>query len=327
VTAAPKLSVTVLNYNYGRYLARAMDSILGQSMADFEVILIDDRSSDDSLEVARRYTSDPRVRLVPHERNMGYVASLVEGTELSRAGYATVVSADDMVVSDRAFELQVAALDHQPSTAFCFSAFQRMIAGSGEIVQTTRSRESDECISGADFLRAYITDKETQVLHTGTVFRTSAYRAVGGYRRDFRYAIDFALWQMLATVGDVAYISEPLYAYGIHGDQMSTSSTGVFRSTSEVLDAVETSCARAVERGLAAPTLLKDALDYCLYAVAVDDAFSGRARLAVRRCLTAVRQRPLAALRGRRLRIIALRLLLGDQLFRRLRSATAAALT
>ena len=327
MTAPPKLSVTVLNYNYGRYLARAMDSILGQSMTDFEVILIDDCSVDDSVEVARRYTGDPRVRFIRHERNAGYVSSLIEGTDLSSAEYATVVSADDMVVSDRAFEQQVAALDDRPSTAFCFSAFQRMIADSGEIVGTHRSRSWDVCIGGGEFLCTYITDKEMQVLHTGTVFRTSAYRAVGGYRSDFRYAIDFALWQMLATAGDVAYVSEPLYAYGVHGAQMSSSWAGVHRSTAEVLDSIEASCARAVERGLAGPDLLQDALDYCLYAVAMDDAFSGRARLAVRRCMTALRQRPVAALRARRLRVIALRLLLGDQLFRRLRNAAVAGST
>src|SRR5579871_4931345 len=92
----PKLSVTVLNYNYGRYLGRCLDSILRQTMTDFEVIVIDDASTDNSLDVIRPYLADRRVRLVSHRQNRGYVASLVEGTEAeSRGIYATTISADD----------------------------------------------------------------------------------------------------------------------------------------------------------------------------------------------------------------------------------------
>lgn len=318
----PKLSVTVLNYNYGRYLARVLDSILVQTMSDFEVIVIDDCSKDNSAEIARGYLADPRVRLVRHEQNAGYVSSLIEGTEkLSRGTYGMVISADDLAVSPRAFEQQMAALEQQPSAAFSFSAFQRMTAETGEITGTHRSYDDDRLLTGPEFLRSYITSKDVQVLHSGCMFRMAAYREAGGYRRDFRYAVDFALWQMLATVGDVAYIATPLYAYGIHASQMSSSASGVRRSTEEVLEAVESSCARASERGLVQPGMLEQALDYCLFAVAVDDAFAGRSRLAMRRCLTALRQRPGAALRARRLRIIGLRLLLGDQLYWRMRGA------
>lgn len=324
--ARPKLSVTVLNYNYGRYLARTLDSILSQTMTDFELILIDDCSSDRSAEIARRYTADPRVRFIQHEQNLGFVPSLIEGTEmLSRGEYATVISADDLVVSPRAFEKQVAALDRQPSVAFCFSAFQRMIAETGEIAGTHQSFDKDRLLPGGDFLRRYITNESTQVLHSGCMFRMSSYREAGGYRRDFKYAVDFALWQMLAIVGEVAYISEPIYAYGIHAGQMSTSTAGVERSTADVLASIEASCARASERGIAGPGLLKEALEYCLYAVAVDDVFDGRPRLAILRCMTAFRQRPIAALHARRLRIIAVRLLLGDHLYWRLRNAAVSA--
>jgi glycosyltransferase involved in cell wall biosynthesis len=320
----PKLSVTVLNYNYGRYLARALDSILVQTMTDFEIILIDDCSTDHSAEIARRYTADSRVRFIHHEQNRGYVYSLLEGTEASRGEYATVISADDLVASPRAFEQQAGVLDRRQAAAFCFGAFQRVRAETGEVAATHRSFDDDRVLSGSDFLRGYITDKQIQVLHSGCMVRMSAYREVGGYRRDFRYAVDFALWQMLATVGEVAYVADPLYAYGIHAGQMSVSGASVDRSTAEVLASIEASCARAAEHGLGSPDLLRKALDYCLYAVAVDDAFDGRAKLAIRRCMTAIRQRPIAALRARRLRVIAIRLVLGDHLYWRLRNAAVA---
>src|SRR5688500_8060750 len=69
---APTPSVTVLNYNYGSYLPRCLESILEQTYQDFELIVIDDCSTDNSLEVVKPYLSDPRVRLVSHAKNVGY---------------------------------------------------------------------------------------------------------------------------------------------------------------------------------------------------------------------------------------------------------------
>src|SRR4051812_34884538 len=82
----PTLSVTVLNYNYGTYLPGCLDSILGQTFRDFELIVIDDTSSDNSLEVIKPYLADPRVRLVAHKKNVGYGGSLIEGTETCSTG-------------------------------------------------------------------------------------------------------------------------------------------------------------------------------------------------------------------------------------------------
>src|SRR5260370_11113027 len=90
----PALSVTVLNYNYAHYLPRCLDSILSQTWTDFELILINDRSTDNSLEVIQPYLKDPRVRLIDHAINRGFVSSLLEGCELSRGRYITVISAD-----------------------------------------------------------------------------------------------------------------------------------------------------------------------------------------------------------------------------------------
>src|SRR3954452_11728872 len=107
----PTLSVTVLNYNYGAYLPACLDSILGQTFRDFELIVIDDCSTDNSVEVIQPYLADPRVRLVAHQKNVGYCGSLIEGTETQSTGeYVTVISADDLVRRPDAFERQIALL-------------------------------------------------------------------------------------------------------------------------------------------------------------------------------------------------------------------------
>src|ERR1700738_1309279 len=82
-TGGPRLSVTVLNYNYGHFLDQCLSSILSQSFTDFEVIVIDDHSGDESLQVIKPYLEDPRVRLISHTENAGFVCSLIEGVEAS----------------------------------------------------------------------------------------------------------------------------------------------------------------------------------------------------------------------------------------------------
>ena len=121
---APLLSVTVLNYNYGRYLGECLDSILSQTFKDFEVIVIDDCSSDDSVAVVTPYLQDSRVRLIPHERNVGFAGSLMEATEVhSRGELLMVVSADDVVRRNDAFERQVNLMEASDNSAFCFAAY------------------------------------------------------------------------------------------------------------------------------------------------------------------------------------------------------------
>src|SRR6188768_2020632 len=129
---APTLSVTVLNYNYGNYLPQCLDSILAQTFEDFELIVVDDCSTDNSLEVIKPYLRDPRVRLVSHAKNVGYSGSLIEGTEAhSRGDFVTVISADDMVRRPDAFERQIELLSAHPEASFCFTGYDKFASETG----------------------------------------------------------------------------------------------------------------------------------------------------------------------------------------------------
>jgi glycosyltransferase involved in cell wall biosynthesis len=81
----PRLSVTVTNYNYADFLPRNVESILAQTYTDFELVIIDNASSDDSIAVIERYAStDPRIRLIAHDVNQGGLASFRESCDVSR---------------------------------------------------------------------------------------------------------------------------------------------------------------------------------------------------------------------------------------------------
>jgi glycosyltransferase involved in cell wall biosynthesis len=122
-TQSPLLSVTVLNYNYGHYLPICLDSILKQTFTNFELILINDKSTDNSLDIIRPYLADSRVRLVDHTENKGFMRSLIEGADLSRAPYITVISADDWILDPTAFEKQIEMIEGDPEIAFAFTDY------------------------------------------------------------------------------------------------------------------------------------------------------------------------------------------------------------
>jgi glycosyltransferase involved in cell wall biosynthesis len=233
----PRLSVTVLNYNYGRYLTRCLDSIIAQTFYDFEVIILDDCSTDNSLEVVQPYLEDPRFRLVAHEKNVGCMDSLIEAGGVHPTGeLISVISADDVVLSNRAFERQVELMTRDPATSFCYAAWSYLDAEDRHIADVQPWTE-DHIWSGEDEFREFCT--RYYVLHSGTIIRRSAYVAVGGFDPRMEYTHDNALWAVLCGVGSVAYVAEPLYGYRTHGANRSQSSAAVQRTIDEFLQLID----------------------------------------------------------------------------------------
>lgn len=313
---APTLSITVLNYNYGRFLPACLDSILAQTFDDFEVIIIDDCSTDNSREIIKPYLRDPRIRVIAHERNLGSVASLIEGTEVhSRGEFLTVISADDVIRHPNAFARQIELLRRHPRAVFCFSAHDRFSGETGAILDVARLFSQDRVLDSRSAFYALLTDINVQVLHSGTIIRKTAYQACGGYRKDFKLTVDFALWTVLCLEGDVVYCADILYGWRRHERQMTQSFDKVWLFASEILQAVHIACTRAEQRGIAPRSLRKRAIQSNLLMMALDDAFDGRTRLALARCAAALLLRPVEIVQARAFWALLLRVALGQRLF------------
>ena len=99
----PRVSFVVTNYNYGRYLGHALDSLLTQNFHDLEIIVVDDRSTDNSAEVLATYAGDPRVRIVRHTENEGSIRSYNQGLGMARGEFVGVFDADDYAKIDAGF--------------------------------------------------------------------------------------------------------------------------------------------------------------------------------------------------------------------------------
>jgi len=315
----PTLSVLVLNYNYARYLPGCLDSILAQTFQDFELIVIDDCSKDDSRQIIERYAQkDPRVRPALHQVNSGFAKSLIEGTEeLSRGEFLMVVSADDLVTRPYAFATQIELLRRHPRAAFCFSAIQ-LIGPNDDGVDS--SYEHELALEPAAALRA-IFEQKARPAHSGTMIRKSCYQACGGYRRDIKMALDLAMWVSLAIEGGFAYSPEPLSGYRLHEGQMSAALAGIRRNAGEVRSILRDAYREGVRRGYDIGSSERDVFVMHFEACAIHEAFHRGRRLAAYRVLATALESPLGALTSRKMWLSTLRAALGPNGFNTLRNA------
>ena len=212
----PTLSVTLTNYNYGRFVADAIESVLAQNFTDFELIVIDNASTDDSLEVIGRYLEDPRIRLVAHEVNQGMFASLRQSVELCRGRYRVHVDADDWVLEPDAFETQVGFLERHPSVAFVYGSMTMMTTDGHEML-AVRPHDGDRVLPAERALESILS---FTLNHSGLMFRLDAYRAGAGYGDGVAHVADMLLAARLCEHGDVAYLDRKLYVFGQHADNL-----------------------------------------------------------------------------------------------------------
>jgi len=132
----PLVTVLMPVYNAERFLSEAMDSIVGQTLTDFEFLIIDDGSTDRSYEIIRSYKDD-RIRLVQNETNLGITASLNKGIQLARAALIARMDADDISYPDR-LQKQYDYLTSHPDCAL-LSTFARVITEDKQTVYIERT--------------------------------------------------------------------------------------------------------------------------------------------------------------------------------------------
>jgi hypothetical protein len=208
----PRVSVVMPVHNGGPYLEPAVDSILGQTFTDLELVIIDDGSTDSTAQVLRRYQmSDPRVR-VHHQEKTGLVVSLNRGCGEARAAYIARMDADDVAFPDRLMR-QLELLDRHPQVALVGSAVVRIDEAGREIKRNICPT------SHAEIVRALA--EYNCFTHSTVMLRADVLAAVGGYREAYLHAEDYDLWLRLSERYELANLGDPLVYYRVYTDQVS----------------------------------------------------------------------------------------------------------
>jgi len=204
--------ITVLMpvYNGASYLGDAIESILAQTEAGFEFIIIDDGSADASVAIADSYSrKDPRIRLVRDGMNRGIAARLNEGLALASGEYIARMDQDDVSLPGR-FAAQRSHLDANPDTALVGSRVIVIDPDGDELM------EMGDALSHAEIDGGLMRGAGQLVYHPSVMFRRQAALAIGGYDATYRGVEDLDFFLRLAERGRIENLAQPLLKYREH---------------------------------------------------------------------------------------------------------------
>jgi glycosyltransferase involved in cell wall biosynthesis len=214
----PKVSVVMSAYNGGRYLQAAIESILGQTYPDFEFIIIEDGSSDNSLETLREYAGrDERIRLIENHENIGLALSLNKGIEAAGGKYIARMDADDISLPGR-FARQLDYLESHPKIWVLGSGIQ-IIDENGKVLRNVDYSNDPEVLRWNMMLGA-----EGIVCHPASMLRKELFETIGIFK-DIPTSQDHELWTRLFFMKDLPITNLPdvLLSFRDHADRVSTS--------------------------------------------------------------------------------------------------------
>ncbi len=206
-TPAPLVSVVVAAYNGAALIGETLASVSAQTFTDFEVIVIDDCSTDDTRAVVRAWP-DPRVRLVALAQNGGPVRARNRGFAEARGRYIAALDHDDICRPDR-LERQVAYLESHPDTV--------LLGTSAEILCDGQVGPSRYSPTTTPALVAWLTSIENPLVWSTTMMRTEVARRLDPVTRpELLFAEDFDLYQRIGHFGAIARLDAALLLYRVH---------------------------------------------------------------------------------------------------------------
>lgn len=214
----PRISVVMSCFNAGKFLAEAIESVLQQTFTDFEFILIDDGSTDDTLDIIKRYAlKDSRVVLIEKE-NTGLTDSLNIGIRASRGKWIARLDADDVALPNR-LEEQFSFVKDSSDILLVGSGFIE-IDHHGKIVKTHDYPKRHHALS------SNLKKSKKFFPHSSAMFRSDVVKRIGGYNPKIICAEDRDLWLRLAEQGRIACIDKSLVKIRKHSNNISNSEGG-----------------------------------------------------------------------------------------------------
>lgn len=220
----PKVSIILTSYNHADYLREAIDSVISQTFGDYELIIWDDASSDDSWEIISSY-KDSRIRIFRNEKQMRGIYGINKAiTEVAQGEYIAIHHSDDIWEVEKLYK-QVAYLDSHPETGAVFTLV-RLINEDGEpfkdenhgyyniFDQPNRNRH--------DWLRFFFTQGNA-LCHPSILVRKSCYADCGSYRYGFGQVPDIDMWIRLCMKYEIHILQDSLIRFRIRNNEANTS--------------------------------------------------------------------------------------------------------
>ncbi len=217
----PKVSFIVPCFKLAHLLPECIHSILSQTFEDFEILIMDDQSPDNTPEVAHSF-GDPRVIHIRNEENLGHLRNYNKGIELAQGQYVWLISADDKLRRNYVLEKYVTLMDAHPDVGYVICpGFALLGHTETRLLEYSVQSDRDTIFDGRNFLSILLNGNT--VLSASGMVRKQLYSRFGTFPLDLPYAGDWYLWCLFSLHSDVGYFSEAMVNYREH--QMSVTTT------------------------------------------------------------------------------------------------------
>lgn len=211
----PPVSIIMAVYNGQNYLPKAIESILNQTYHDFEFIIVDDGSSDNTDNICRDYAlQDPRIILLRNRQNQGLTYSLNKAWKASKGNYIARMDADDISLPNR-LEIQVNYMDTHPKIGLLGTFYQ-------EIDNNNQVTKKNIRFPTNPILIKWRLCFENPIPHPTIIMRRSIFEYMGGYGEVWKTTQDYDLFTRLSRITKLANYPEVLYYWRVHKDSISS---------------------------------------------------------------------------------------------------------
>lgn len=220
MTPSPTVSVLIPTYNYANYLDEAIQSVLNQTFKDFELIIVDDRSKDNTAQVVQKYLADSRVSFFINDSNIGLVRNFNKCLEYAKGKYIKFLMADDLFYPTL-LEKYVAVMEKYPTVSLV-TAYRKFVGKDAELKQEfapfTQLQEGKKIIYETLKTHNWIGEPTT------VMFRKSNL-SLGLFDTNYNWIPDWEMWLRQLTVGDCFIIPEVLSCFRQHEKQATVALT------------------------------------------------------------------------------------------------------
>ena len=219
-----KVSVIIPNYNHAKFLEQRISSVLEQSFQDFEVIIMDDCSTDDSIEIIEKFKNHPKIsKLIYNDVNSGSTFKQWEkGLKFAKGSLIWIAESDDYCNKEFLNKL-VPKFSPNTNIVYCQSfKTNRDDNVKGSWYSWTKDLKGGEIfnnnfvINGVEYIKKFLIFKNTIPNASAVLFRKTAYIEVGGVTEDIKTNNDWLLWLKMLCLGDISYVAEPLNYFRYH---------------------------------------------------------------------------------------------------------------
>jgi glycosyltransferase involved in cell wall biosynthesis len=209
-----KVSIMMCAYNRAHFLPQAIESVLMQNFKDWELLVLDDASTDNTQELMSLYIKDSRIRYIRHSENLGLAKNRNAGVNESQGEYLAILDSDDYWTDTNKLTTQVEFLDQNPKYG--------LIGSFGKIVDEKDEKVGELCYKiSDDQIRKRILGYH-QFLHSSVMFRKSSVNEAEGYDENLAPAEDYDLILKIGTKHKMHNIPESMVNYRIHTENSSS---------------------------------------------------------------------------------------------------------